>query len=190
MRFNKDLHTDTCIQKRALTWANTARLARYHALIKFTGACFGRVLYIHTNSKPAFYHFCLSRPFISLSLSLSAFLSVRLTCRRNVGRASAVLLARTLPPISFPFQPLSLFYTSFPFVSALFVPLSCPLFLFSSRLSPGGARWFSFLPAVARSFCPISRSQTSFHFRVSHIAVSIFSFSIIIAAINGNTSAV
>lgn len=188
MRFNKDLHTDTCIQKRALTWANTARLARYHALIKFTGAyaCFGRVLYIHTNSNQ---HFIISVSHVRLSLSLSAFLSVRLTCRRNVGRASAVLLARTLPPISFPFQPLSLFYTSFPFVSALFVPLSCPLFLLSSRLSPGGAR-FSFLPAVARSFCPISRSQTSFHFRVSHIAVSIFSFSIIIAAINGNTSAV
>lgn len=99
----------------------------------------------------------LTSVYLSLSLSLSAFLSVRLTCRRNVGRASAVLLARALPPISFPFQPLSLFYTSFPFVSALFVPLSCPLFLLSSRLSPGGAR-FSFLPRC----CSLFLSNLSF----------------------------
>lgn len=106
----------------------------------------------------------LTSVYLSLSLSLSAFLSVRLTCRRNVGRASAVLLARTLPPISFPFQPLSLFYTSFPFVSALFVPLSCPLFLLSSRLSPG----FLFFPLLLALFVQslVLKPLSIFEFRI------------------------
>lgn len=140
----------------------------------------------HTH-EPAFYHFCLSlRP--PDSLSHSAFLRVRLTCRRNVGRASAVLLARTLPPISSPLHPLSLFCTSFPLASALFVPFLCPLFLLSSRLSLRGAQ-FSFLLAAARSFCPNSRrSQTSFHFASFAYRSTICSFSIIFPAIDGNNT--
>lgn len=126
------MHTET---GRALTWANPARLVRYYALIKFTGvyACFSRVLHMYTNNNR---HFIISvshsvHPSVFLSLflppplSLFAFLRVWLTCRRNVGRASVVLLSRGYyRRFLFPSVPCRSFVLSF---------LSLPLCLSLSR---------------------------------------------------------
>lgn len=130
----------------ALTWANTARLARYHALIKFTGAyaCFGRVLYIYTNSNQ---HFIISVSHVRLSLSLSfcifkcaAHLSPE--CRSRVCRLTRADI--TADFFSLPTSVALLYFLSFrfrfvcpslmpfvPFVIA-FISRWCPVF-FSSR---------------------------------------------------------
>lgn len=97
-------HAETA---RALTWANPARLVRYHALIKFTGAyCVfrRRVLHVHTNTAAQHFIISVSRvPYACLSLPPSAFLRaaahLSLECRSRVCRLTR---ARTLPPISFP----------------------------------------------------------------------------------------
>lgn len=71
---------------------------RYRALIKFTGAyaCSTAYnVYVHTYT----LNTTSISPFLSCSQSLSLFpfFKVLLTCRRNIGRMSAVLFARTLP---------------------------------------------------------------------------------------------
>lgn len=98
------MHYIGIAERRALTWANPARLARYRALIKFTGG-----VRIHAPSSRAYRDGHRASLSLSPSLTLShtppfpvsSFLKVRLTCRRNVGRARLLPSYSRGPPISF-----------------------------------------------------------------------------------------
>jgi len=118
-----------------------------------------RVAACYTYTSNSNQHFIIFLSLIpSISLFFCIFKSVAHLSRECRSRVCHLTRADITADFFSPLSPL--FCTSFPFASALFVPLSCSLFLLSLRLSPCGARFSFLLLALFVFRC----SQTFFHF--------------------------